>query len=59
MRDELQAVVDNYKYSPAVRAAVKLGSSLLEKYDVLIDHSDVYRIAMGTVSLLLVLYASY
>ena len=51
MRDELQAIADNYKYSPAVRVAVKLGLGLLEKYDALIDDSEVYRIAIGTVSL--------
>ena len=52
MCDELQAIVDNYKYSLAHHAAVKLGLSLLEKYDALIDDSEIYCIAIGTVSLL-------
>ena len=59
MHEELQAITDNYKYSPAVSAAVKLGLSLLEKYDALIDHSEVYRIAMGTALSLFLLYMLY
>ena len=59
MREELQAITDNYKYSPVVRAAVKLGLSLLEKYDALIDHSEVYCIAMGTALSLFLLYTLY
>jgi len=37
----------NLKYSPAIRAALALGKSHLNKYYNMTDHSEVYRIAMS------------
>ena len=48
MHTELTAASDNEDYySPAIRAALKLGTRLLNKYYSLTDDSEVYRIAMG------------
>jgi hypothetical protein len=37
----------NKKYSPAIRAAVRLAKETLNRYYELTDCSEVYRIAMG------------
>jgi hypothetical protein len=42
--------VDN-KYLPSIRAAMVVGNKLLNKCYTLTDHSEVYRIAMGTLLL--------
>ena len=47
MHVELTAVSNNDAYSPAIQAAIKLGTRLLDKYYSLTDNSEVYRIAMG------------
>jgi hypothetical protein len=41
----------NGKYLPSIRAAMVVGKKLLNKYYTLTDHSEVYRIAMGTLLL--------
>lgn len=48
MHAQLSAAAANDEYSPAVRAALKVGTRLLDKYYSLSDDSEVYRIAMGT-----------
>ena len=49
MHSELQSMSSNYKkHGPALRAALKLGLNLLDKYNSLMDHSEVYWIAIGT-----------
>ena len=47
MHSELTAASNNKAYSPAIRAALKLGTGLLDKYYSITDNSEVYRIAMG------------
>jgi hypothetical protein len=47
MHSELTAASNNEAYSPAIRAALKLGIRILDKYYSLTDNSEVYRIAMG------------
>jgi hypothetical protein len=47
MHAELTAASNNKDYSPAIQAALKLGTKLLDKYYSLTDDSEVYRIAMG------------
>ena len=47
MHKELTAASINEDYSPAIRAAVKLGIGILNKYYSLTDNSELYRIAMG------------
>jgi hypothetical protein len=41
------AASNNEAYSPAIRAALKLGIKILDKYYSLTDNSEVYQIAMG------------
>jgi hypothetical protein len=41
----------NDKYLPSIPAAMVVGKTLLNKYYTLTDHSEVYRIAMGTLLL--------
>lgn len=47
MHDELLAACNNEEYSTAIRAALKVGMNLLNKYYSISDNSEVYRIAMG------------
>jgi hypothetical protein len=47
MHDNLTAACEKEEYSPALRAALKMGKGLLDKYYSLTDTSEVYRIAMG------------
>ena len=47
MHSELTVASLDEKYSPAIRAALKLGTGVLNKYYSLMDTSEVYRIAMG------------
>ena len=45
----LATAADNsFKLSPAIRAALAIGKTTLNKYYNLTDQSEVYRIAMGT-----------
>ena len=48
MHDDLRAACNNEEYSTAIRAALKVGMNLLNKYYSITDNSEVYRIAMGT-----------
>jgi hypothetical protein len=43
----LATASQNSKYSPAIRAVLKLGKAHLNKYYNMTDHSEVYRIAMS------------
>ena len=43
----LATACQNIKYSKAIRAALTLGKQTLNRYYDKMDHSDVYRIAMG------------
>jgi hypothetical protein len=52
MHTALAAASNNEAYSPAIRAALKLGTKLLNKYYSLTDNSEVYRIAMGELDVL-------
>ncbi|KAF9440777.1 hypothetical protein P691DRAFT_614345, partial [Macrolepiota fuliginosa MF-IS2] len=45
MHNKLTAATKNNDYSPAVRAALSVGRSLLNKYYLLMDDSEVYQIA--------------
>ena len=47
MHKELTTASNNENYSPAIRAALKLGIGLLDKYYSLTDNLEVYRIAMS------------
>ena len=38
----------NGRYSPSIRAMLALGKRTLNRYYNKTDHSEVYRIAMGT-----------
>ncbi len=44
----LATAARNAKYSPSIRAALALGKRTLNRYYNKTDHSEVYRIAMGT-----------
>jgi hypothetical protein len=44
------------KISKAIRAALALGKQTLNRYYNKTDHSDVYRIAMGSFFLLIFIY---
>jgi hypothetical protein len=43
----LATASQDLKYSPAIRASLALGKTLLNKYYNLTDDSEVYRIAMS------------
>ena len=47
MHANLLAACDNEDYSTAIRAALKVGMNLLNKYYLIMDNSEVYWIAMG------------
>jgi hypothetical protein len=47
MHASLHAACNNEDYSAAIRAALKIGRKLLNKYYSITDNSEVYRIAMG------------
>ena len=47
MHSKLTAASLDEKYSPAIQAALKLGTGVLNKYYSLMDTSEVYQIAMG------------
>ena len=47
MHNDLTTATVNEEYLLALRAALTLGTTLLNKYYSLTDKSDVYRIAMG------------
>jgi hypothetical protein len=47
MHTELTTAIENFNYSPALKAALSLGKSVLDKYYSLSDDSEIYRIAMG------------
>ena len=53
MHSELQSMSSNYKkHGPALHTALALGLNLLDKYNSLMDHSEVYQIAISTSSYL-------
>jgi hypothetical protein len=47
MHDNLLAASNNENYSAPIRAALKIGMNLLNKYYLITDNSEVYRIAIG------------
>ena len=47
MHSELMAASNNNAYSPTIRATLKLGTRLLNKYYSITDNLEVYWIAMG------------
>jgi hypothetical protein len=44
----LATAARNNTYRPCIQAAVAMGKKLLNKYYSYTDHSELYRIAMGT-----------
>lgn len=38
----------NLRYSASIQAALSLGKKTLNRYYTMTDHSEIYRIAMGT-----------
>jgi hypothetical protein len=52
MHDDLLAACNNANYSAAIRAALKIGMNLLNKYYSITDNSEVYRIAMSTLNMM-------
>ena len=38
----------NQQYLPSIQASMLIGKRLLNKYYDMTDHTEVYRIAMGT-----------
>jgi len=51
MHNELRAACNNEEYSPAIRAALKIGMNLLNKYYSITDNSELYRIAMSKLNI--------
>ena len=47
MHTDLLAACENENYPTAIRAALKIGLNLLNKYYSITDNSEVYRITMG------------
>ena len=47
MHADLVTASANENYSPAIRAALKIGKKLLDKYYSITDNSEIYRIAMS------------
>ena len=47
MHADLVTASTNENYSPAIRAALKIGKKLLDKYYSITDNSEIYRIAMS------------
>ena len=47
MHENLFAACNNPAYSASIRAALKIGMNLLNKYYSITDNSEVYRIAIG------------
>ena len=47
MHADLLAACENEDYSPAIRATLKIGLNLLNKYYSITDDSEIYRIGMG------------
>jgi len=54
----LATAVLNFDYNPAVQAALAIGKKVLNKYYALTDHSELYRIAMGTYIVHNIFYAN-
>lgn len=52
MHTELTSAIENFDYSPALKSALSLGKTVLDKYYSLSDDSEVYRIAMGSINLI-------
>jgi hypothetical protein len=50
--EHLASAAINQKYDPAIRAAVAIGKKTLNRYYDRTDHSELYRIAMGTYHLM-------
>ena len=47
MHADLVAACENENYSTSIRATLKIGLNLLNKYYSIMDNSEVYQIAMG------------
>ena len=47
MHADLVAACTNENYSPAIRAALKIGKKLLNKYYSITDNLEIYCIAMS------------
>lgn len=45
--EHLATAMISQEYSPAIRAAIRIGKKTLNRYYSKTDHSDLYRIAMG------------
>jgi hypothetical protein len=50
----LATAASNTKYPVAIKAALVMGKKTLNRYYNKTDHSEVFRIAMGTLSLFLI-----
>ena len=48
INEHLALVSVNQNYDPGIRAAITIGKKTLNRYYDWIDHSELYRIAMGT-----------
>ena len=48
LNEHLAMAAVSQKYDPAIRAAVTIRKKTLNQYYDQLDHSDLYRIAMGT-----------
>lgn len=59
--EHLATVSTDHTYAPSIRAGVTLGKKTMNRYYDKTDHSESYRIAMGTynisLSLLTILYS--
>ena len=47
MHADLVTASTNENYSHTIRAALKIGKKLLDKYYSITDNSEIYRIAMS------------
>lgn len=52
------AAIDD-DYPPAIQAALAIGKKTLNRYYDKTDHSEVFRIAMGMIFLVVLLYISF
>lgn len=59
INDKLTAHAHGRSLSPAIKASLELGKKTLNRYYSLTDSSEVYRIAMGTLLMLLFISLSH
>jgi hypothetical protein len=52
MHEDLQAACDNEEHSAGIRAALKIGMNLLNKYYSITDNSELYRIAISKLNII-------